>query len=605
MSLYDAASAAVERTGYGSRYDRIFDMFHPIDGRIPAVCYKRLLETVNISGDEKDQLVSVAGDILAQDDSPTSFTITAWRAALLLANVVQDGLPLDPATVANVDTLSSMDFVEGENGSSINVSINVSDTNRSQTPLFDGDSVISTDTRPGTWNPEEQEQVMSSQVMSSQVLGSSHQAMSHHGGAQTLSHHSSPAMSSSQAMTDDTLDPHALVPQSQIWEPKARRNFTPNTPNTASLAIVAEREGMFLFRHVNYSITADSVTVIRRYSDFSWLQDYLLKKYCFRQVPVLPPKRLAVNGHYLSSDNYFLERRRRGLARFINQVLRHPILGDDDAVKTFISLRNDISGWKKSVLSAAREEFHGLTIDPKFVQQWNDQEAVSLWTGLVSELDRAHESLVQVCVLLDRVAKRQEAQALDEAKIAYNLGAALPPSTRVLYAANEDGATQQINRGLSRTSARIETDCQLQQDESRGSQVGVLEEAKKYREALGSMRELFDRYQKYGGNNIPLLEKRISQNQGRLTLARQRKALMSEIEKLDRAIKMDTEMIAAHTNRTWLIRESISEEIVLFQKTQLQISKLLQEFAVDKIKYAELYSDNWAKLDNDVMDLPV
>jgi hypothetical protein len=80
---------------------------------------------------------------------------------------------------------------------------------------------------------------------------------------------------------------------------------------------------------------------------------------------------------------------------------------------------------------------------------------------------------------------------------------------------------------------------------------------------------------------------------------------MSEIEKLDRAIKMDTEMIAAHKNRTWLIRECITEEIGLFQKTQLQISKLLQEFCVDKIKYAELYSDNWGGLDNDVMDLPV
>lgn len=135
--------------------------------------------------------------------------------------------------------------------------------------------------------------------------------------------------------------------------------------------------------------------------------------------------------------------------------------------------------------------------------------------------------------------------------------------------------------------------------------MGVLEEAKKYREALGSMRELFDRFEKYGGNNIPLLEKRIQQNQGRVTLARQRKALMSEIEKLDRAIKMDTEMIAAHKNRTWLIRECITEEIGLFQKTQLQISKLLQEFSVDKIKYAELYSDNWGGLDNDVMDLPI
>ncbi|KAG5358499.1 Sorting nexin MVP1 [Yarrowia sp. B02] len=593
MSLYSAATTAVERTGYGSRYDRIFDMFHPIDGRIPAVCYKRLLETINVSGEDKDQLAELAGSILADGSGGhTSFTRESWRAALLLANVAQDGLPFnDPAQLVNVDTLTPMDFSEEGERASINVS--ASTTGRSQTPLFGDDlddhSIQSTSEsllgngHSREWNPEEQEALQQSQLSQSQ-----------------LSH-----------TPTAPLNPQALVPdaESGVWSAPPRPEFAPNKADTVTLAIVPEREGMFLFRHVNYSISSvsgtDHITVIRRYSDFAWLQDYLLKKYCFRQVPLLPPKRLAVNGHYLSSDNYFLERRRRGLTRFINQVLRHPVLGQDEAVRTFVSLRNDISGWKKSVLNAAREEFHGRTIDPKFVQQWDEQQATALWAGLITELDRSHDSVVQLCVLLDRVAKRQEAQAVDAAKIAYNLGAALPPSARVLYSVTDDGCIQQITRGLSRASARIESDCQLQQDEARGSQVGVLEEAKKYREALGSMRELFDRLEKYGGNNIPLLEKRIQQNQGRVTLARQRKALMSEIEKLDRAIKMDTEMIAAHKNRTWLIRECITEEIGLFQKTQLQISKLLQEFSVDKIKYAELYSDNWGGLDNDVMDLPV
>lgn len=610
MSLFSAATTAVERTGYGARYDHIFDMFHPIDGRIPAVCYKRLLETINISGEDKDRLAVLAGSILDGGDGSggthtSSFTRESWRAALLLANVAQDGLPFDdPAQLVNVDSLTAMDFSEEGERSSIHVS--ASTTGRSQTPLFGDDlddhnsiqsssrseSIVNNSNGHGhnhsalEWNPEEQEALQQSQLSQSQ-----------------LSH--------ATATTPPSLNPRALVPESEsgVWTAPPRPDFAPNKADSVTLAIVPEREGMFLFRHVNYSISsvsgADHITVIRRYSDFAWLQDYLLKKHCFRQVPLLPPKRLAVNGHYLSSDNYFLERRRRGLTRFINQVLRHPVLGEDEAVRTFVSLRNDISGWKKSVLSAAREEFHGRTIDPKFVQQWDEQQAIALWAGLITELDRSHDSVVQLCVLLDRVAKRQEAQAVDTAKIAYNLGAALPPSARVLYSVAEDLCVQQITRGLSRASARIETDCQLQQDEARGAQVGVLEEAKKYREALGSMRELFDRFEKYGGNNIPLLEKRIQQNQGRVTLARQRKALMSEIEKLDRAIKMDTEMIAAHKNRTWLIRECITEEIGLFQKTQLQISKLLQEFSVDKIKYAELYSDNWGGLDNDVMDLPI
>lgn len=34
-------------------------------------------------------------------------------------------------------------------------------------------------------------------------------------------------------------------------------------------------------------------SVIRRYSDFAWLLECLLKQYPFRQIPLLPPKRLA------------------------------------------------------------------------------------------------------------------------------------------------------------------------------------------------------------------------------------------------------------------------------------------------------------------------
>jgi PX domain len=68
------------------------------------------------------------------------------------------------------------------------------------------------------------------------------------------------------------------------------------------------------------------------------LLDALTKRYPFRQIPLMPPKRLAVNGHYLSTENGFLERRRRGLMRFMNSIVRHPVLRDDDIVVAFITI---------------------------------------------------------------------------------------------------------------------------------------------------------------------------------------------------------------------------------------------------------------------------
>jgi len=58
---------------------------------------------------------------------------------------------------------------------------------------------------------------------------------------------------------------------------------------------IQEKEGMFMFQHRNYEVasTRRSSKVIRRYSDFVWLLDALHKVYPFRQLPLLPPKRVA------------------------------------------------------------------------------------------------------------------------------------------------------------------------------------------------------------------------------------------------------------------------------------------------------------------------
>jgi sorting nexin-8 len=68
-------------------------------------------------------------------------------------------------------------------------------------------------------------------------------------------------------------------------------NITVNT--------IAEKEGMFMFQHRNYEVTSArrNSKVVRRYSDFVWLLDCLHKRYPFRQLPLLPPKRVASKYH--------------------------------------------------------------------------------------------------------------------------------------------------------------------------------------------------------------------------------------------------------------------------------------------------------------------
>lgn len=50
-----------------------------------------------------------------------------------------------------------------------------------------------------------------------------------------------------------------------------------------------------MFQHRNYEVKCArrASTVIRRYSDFVWLLDCLHRRYPFRQLPLLPPKRIS------------------------------------------------------------------------------------------------------------------------------------------------------------------------------------------------------------------------------------------------------------------------------------------------------------------------
>ena len=73
------------------------------------------------------------------------------------------------------------------------------------------------------------------------------------------------------------------------------RTTSRGVEEVVTIKVLPEKEGMFMFQHRNYEVKSArrSSTVVRRYSDFVWLLDCLHKRYPFRQLPLLPPKRVA------------------------------------------------------------------------------------------------------------------------------------------------------------------------------------------------------------------------------------------------------------------------------------------------------------------------
>jgi hypothetical protein len=90
----------------------------------------------------------------------------------------------------------------------------------------------------------------------------------------------------------------------------------------------------------------------------------------FRLLPNLPPKRIgrkssppsAVSTN-LPADANFLEQRRKGLKRFINSVVNHPVIKDDGALNVFL-VEPHFEAWRKRTKVSLDEESASKKLNP-------------------------------------------------------------------------------------------------------------------------------------------------------------------------------------------------------------------------------------------------
>ena len=282
-----------------------------------------------------------------------------------------------------------------------------------------------------------------------------------------------------------------------------------------TVALLPEKEGMFLFQHRNYEVKSArrGSSVVRRYSDFVWLLDCLHKRYPFRQLPLLPPKTLAVNGRHLSSDATFIEKRRRGLVRFANALVRHPVLCQEQLVVMFLTVPTEIAVWRKQATISVQEEFTGRQLPPELED--------SLPTNLSETFDNVRggvkqsaEAYIGICALMERLIKRRQGVAADYARFSTALGS-LTENTKSTYAMDTNDVPV-LNEGIQATARHLNQSQSIMDDEGRAWDEGVLEDLKMQRDSLVGIRDMFDRRDRYAKNNIPQLERRIESNENKL-----------------------------------------------------------------------------------------
>ncbi|KAF2768972.1 hypothetical protein EJ03DRAFT_336507 [Teratosphaeria nubilosa] len=361
-----------------------------------------------------------------------------------------------------------------------------------------------------------------------------------------------------------------------------------------TVSILEEKEGMFMFQHRNYEVTCirRNSRVIRRYSDFVWLLDCLHKRYPFRQLPLLPPKRVAINGNHLAADQTFIEKRRRGLARFANALVRHPVLREEQLVVMFLSVPTELAVWRKQATISVQEEFVGKALPPN-LEDSLPQDLQETFDTVRSGVRRSAELYINLCNITERLCKRKDAIAGEYGRFSMTLNT-LTEASADAYAIDTNDVPL-LNEGLQGTAKHLNISQTLIEDESRAWDQGLLEDLKTMRDGLVSMRDMFDRQDRYSKDSIPQLEKRIQQNEQKLQgiKAKGDLAKPGEAEKVETSIIHDKQSIVHQHARGVFIKECVRDEIVFFNGTQFRVSKLHQDWAQERVKYAELQADNF------------
>lgn len=221
-----------------------------------------------------------------------------------------------------------------------------------------------------------------------------------------------------------------------------------------------------------------------------------------------------------------------------------------------------------------------------------------------SSLKCAIECFTYLTALQERLTKRHEAISTDLMRFSLSINTFCEQESGDYDNLGKENGPAMIN-GLKAVSKYHTRSQQVTEDECRDTEDGLLEDLKRHRDTLNAMNEMFLRYQKYSGDNIPALERKIAINKGKLSsLEAKPDANDSDKAKLTTAIESDMNSITKFESRKVFIRECVWHELQYFESQQVQISRLVNNMANSRLRFARKYVETASALVTDVEGMP-
>ncbi|KAH8996138.1 hypothetical protein EDB86DRAFT_2850984 [Lactarius hatsudake] len=419
------------------------------------------------------------------------------------------------------------------------------------------------------------------------------------------------------------------------------------------------QQGFVLNRYMVYAITTErGGTVQRRYSEFAFLWDCLVRRYPFRLLPQLPPKRIG-------PDESFLEQRRKGLERFLRVVMNHPVIKEDALLGSFLA-EPSFEQWRRHSSISLEEESVSKRIDRV--------EEMTIPSDLGDKLGHVRQKIAplieawqKICVLGERLIRKREAAAVRSTSTRPSLmpHLRLPSALRIFSphspSSNDPDSTwtppifsslhgnpalslslpSTAQADLSRLTNTLKTlvevngqcwkgdDCDLSQGVKQGVvalsahtqrhtdllelRTGVLlqntlEELKSQRDLYIAMRDLFVRHERLSVDQVERLKKRVDANALKLESVKAvgKDGWEEEADKIAGGIEKDKATISAQLNRRVFIRACMWHElrVVLHNRENTLLTQVVQSFAREEQEFADAVAANWASLAQAVEGMP-
>ncbi|EIW66873.1 hypothetical protein TREMEDRAFT_34173 [Tremella mesenterica DSM 1558] len=369
------------------------------------------------------------------------------------------------------------------------------------------------------------------------------------------------------------------------------------------VVLIAEKQGWFLQKYMVSSSSRSSSPVSRRYSDFVWLLDTLIKRYPFRLLPALPPKKIGPGAN-------FLEQRRKALRRFLNMVVNHPVLKDDGALNVFLTEPN-FEAWRKRVKVSTEEESASKKLNPaqEMAIPADLEEKLGVLRDHLPAVLASHQKLVAIS---ERQVGRMQAASGDAVRLSMALQSVGEemPSACYRCAGGGEGCSlcQGVARGLTEVGSTWARAAEL--GERRVSfNIRRLKSLKSQRDLYLAARDLFFRHDRLSKDSVDALRKKVDGRNKKLEILRQaaKPGWETEADKLVSATDQDTGAINNLLSRRVFIRACMWHELqVVFHTRQAAQATLgWRDFVRDAEGAAKADAALWGELSERLEGVPV